>query len=160
MNVRQKLYFLSKLDREGKANDDNFNAILLYSKLAFSKDKFCSQFTWNKFVFVTIFILICQHIRRDSNSDRNKYNLITPVITTTCSFLQGLSRMKNAFGLFFVYFRSSLINFYSALIWKCPSSIQHRDLNSQSLCNESSPLTTWPGFQPKNWQVKLRTNWH
>ena len=58
-------------------------------------------------------------------------------------------------GLFFIYFQSFQSNitiFTTNQCEKCPSSIGHRDSNSQPSDYEIPPLTTRPGLPPKRLQ--------
>ena len=42
---------------------------------------------------------------------------------------------------------------------KCPSSIRSRDLNSQLLEHESTPITIRPGLPPKVFQILTTSRW-
>ena len=42
---------------------------------------------------------------------------------------------------------------------KCPSSIRSRDLNSQILEHESTPITIRPGLPPKVFQILTTSRW-
>ena len=63
-------------------------------------------------------------------------------------------------GLFFTYFQSfQTIHFSKKLMLKSPFSIQCWDLNLRPLEHEPSPMTTRPGFPPKNSKTFIHSNW-
>ena len=75
------------------------------------------------------------------------------VINFEMFFLKKMGQPRPLFCLF-SSIQTNITNFTTNMnVKKCPSSIQHRDSNSQPSDYESPPFTTRPGLLPKYYEM-------
>ena len=103
----------------------------------------------------TVFLTILKALRDLSKErERESWNLWAPSRLKQMSHLAsyvGRSFIKNwqtpaSFSFIFSLFKQTMKFLQQINVKKCPSSIQHLDLNPWPLERETSPITTRPGL--------------